>query len=167
VVRTCRGMNQGHIKDLPVCLLTVVTGFGKLTASSHQRVSALGLRGKVLVAGVAAGVASARSCQKLPPCLIEPMPAGSTTDPLLAKAEPISDGGGASGITDLKGRKVSAQRQLQLESGVRMCERNNSADTEVSEEGGGGGAPGARAEIPLQLVEVHGGADGGGAQRRL
>ena len=51
--------------------------------------------------------------------------------------------------------------------------RNNSADTKVSEEGGGGAAPGARAEIPLQPVgktmvrqavprqpmDVHGGAD--------
>ncbi|GAB0181314.1 hypothetical protein GRJ2_000596700 [Grus japonensis] len=55
---------------------------------------------------------------------------------------------------------------------MRRCERNNSADTKVSAEGGGG-APGARAEIPLQPVEkttvrqavplqpmeVHGGAD--------
>ncbi|KAK4828110.1 hypothetical protein QYF61_023472 [Mycteria americana] len=59
------------------------------------------------------------------------------------------------------------------ERGVRTCERNNSADTKVSEEGGGGGAPGTGAEIPLQPVvktmvrqavplqptEVHGGAD--------
>ena len=57
--------------------------------------------------------------------------------------------------------------------GVRICERNNSADTEVGEEGGGGGAPGTRAEIPLQpmvkptvkqavplqAMEVNGGAD--------
>ncbi|CAM9181305.1 unnamed protein product, partial [Bubo scandiacus] len=56
--------------------------------------------------------------------------------------------------------------------GVRMCERNNSADTKVNEGGGGGGAPGARAEIPLQPMvqpmvrqlcpvpmELHGGAD--------
>ena len=42
--------------------------------------------------------------------------------------------------------------QLQLGRGVRICERNNSADTKVSEEGGGGGAPGAGAEIPLQPV---------------
>ena len=35
---------------------------------------------------------------------------------------------------------------------MRICERNNSADTEVGEEGGGGGAPGAGAEIPLQPV---------------
>jgi len=55
---------------------------------------------------------------------------------------------------------------------VRWCERNNSADTKVSE-GGGGGAPGTRAEIPpqpvmktmvrqampLQPMVVHGGAN--------
>jgi len=57
---------------------------------------------------------------------------------------------------------------------VRQCERNNSGDTKVGEEGGGGGARDAGAEsLPLQLVmktmvrqvvhlqpmEVHGGAD--------
>ena len=57
---------------------------------------------------------------------------------------------------------------------MRLCERNNSADTKVSEEGGGGGAQDARAEslplqlvmmtmvrqtVPLQSMEVHGGAD--------
>jgi len=36
---------------------------------------------------------------------------------------------------------------------VRLCERNRSADTKVSAEGGGGGAPGTGAEIPLQPVE--------------
>ncbi|KAK4810824.1 hypothetical protein QYF61_008796 [Mycteria americana] len=70
-----------------------------------------------------------------------------------------------------KGEKKPVQ--LQPKKGVRICERNNSADTKVSEEGGGGGGPGARAEIPLQPVEktmvrqavplqpmeVHGGAD--------
>ncbi|KAK4810707.1 hypothetical protein QYF61_007681 [Mycteria americana] len=64
--------------------------------------------------------------------------------------------------------KISYQKR-----GLRTCERNNSADTKVSEEGGGGSAPGAGAEIPLQPVvktmvrqvvllqpmEVHGGAD--------
>ncbi|GAB0207700.1 AN1-type zinc finger protein 5-like [Grus japonensis] len=34
--------------------------------------------------------------------------------------------------------------------------RNNFADTEVSEEGGGGGPPGAGAEIPLQPMENDG-----------
>jgi len=33
---------------------------------------------------------------------------------------------------------------------VRICERNSPADTKVSEEVGGGGAPGIAAEIPLQ-----------------
>jgi len=36
---------------------------------------------------------------------------------------------------------------------VRIYGRNNSADTKVSEEEDGGGAPGIRAEIPLQPVE--------------
>jgi len=44
-------------------------------------------------------VTSVRSCEKLPPYLIEPLPASSKTDPLLAKAKSISDGGSASGIT--------------------------------------------------------------------
>ena len=35
----------------------------------------------------------------------------------------------------------------------KKCERNNHAHTEVGEEGGGGGAPGTGAEIPLQPVE--------------
>jgi len=58
--------------------------------------------------------------------------------------------------------------------GVRQCERNNSADTKVSEEGGRGGARDAGAEslplqlvwktmvrqaVPLQSMEVHSGAD--------
>jgi len=50
-----------------------------------------------------------------------------------------------------KGRKLlfsSSQKR-----GVRLRDRNNSADTKVSEEEGGGGAPGAGAEIPLQLME--------------
>ncbi|GAB0190694.1 acid sphingomyelinase-like phosphodiesterase 3b [Grus japonensis] len=80
------------------------------------------------------------------------MPAGSKTGPLLAKAEPISDGGSASGITELRrGKKQQLGNKLQPERGVRRCERNSPADTQVSE--GGGGAPGARAEIPLQPLE--------------
>ena len=35
---------------------------------------------------------------------------------------------------------------------MRTCERNNSADFKVSEEEGGLGAPGAKAETPLQTV---------------
>jgi len=36
---------------------------------------------------------------------------------------------------------------------VTICERNNAADTKVSEEGGAEGAACARAEIPLQHLE--------------
>jgi len=40
------------------------------------------------------------------------------------------------------------------ERGVRIHERNNSADTNVSDEGGRGGAPGTTAEIPLQPMKT-------------
>ena len=50
-------------------------------------------------------------CEKLleasPMSDIEPMPAGSKTDPLLAKAKPISSSGSASGITYLRWGKKS------------------------------------------------------------
>ena len=47
-------------------------------------------------------MASVRSCEKLPPCLIQPVPGSSKTDPSLAKAKPISDGGSTFVITYLK-----------------------------------------------------------------
>ncbi|GAB0188269.1 EH domain-containing protein 4 [Grus japonensis] len=83
------------------------------------------------------------------------MPAGSKMDLPLAKAKPkpISDGGSASGITKLRRGKKNHQEQLKPETRVRICERNSPAATKVSAEGGGGDAPGARAEIPLQPVE--------------
>jgi len=99
------------------------------------------------------------------------MPAGSKTDPPLAK--PI-DSGNASGIMYLrKGKTLLRNTSSSQKKGERICERNNSADTKVSAEGGGGGAPGASAEIPLQPMvkttvrqavplqpmEVHGEAD--------
>jgi len=57
---------------------------------------------------VAIGVASVRSCEKLSPCLIKPVPAGSKTDLPLPKAKPISNGGSTSVITYLRnGRKNS------------------------------------------------------------
>ncbi|GAB0176179.1 epimerase family protein SDR39U1 [Grus japonensis] len=79
------------------------------------------------------------------------MPADSKTDLSLAKAEPISHSGSTSGITELRRGKIAAQQQP--ERRVRICERNNPADTKISAEGGGGGAPGTRAEIPLQPLE--------------
>ncbi|OPJ68494.1 hypothetical protein AV530_006123 [Patagioenas fasciata monilis] len=69
----------------------------------------------------------------------------------LAKDEPISDDGSASEMTYLrKGKKLLRKRQP--EEGVRIWERNSPADTKVTEEGGGGDVPGARAEIPLQSM---------------
>ncbi|GAB0181680.1 EH domain-containing protein 4 [Grus japonensis] len=81
------------------------------------------------------------------------MPASSKMDPLLAKAKPISGGGSASGVTELTRGKKPAQQKQQLGTAVRRCERNSPADTKVSAEGGGGGTPGTRAEIPLQPME--------------
>jgi len=69
---------------------------------------------------------------------------GSKTDLPLAKVEPISNGGSASETAYLRRREKPAQ--LQPERGVGICERNNSADTKLSQEGGGGCAPGARVE---------------------
>jgi len=69
----------------------------------------MGLHGKVLVVGGAIGVASVRSCEKLPPCLIKPVPAGSKMDPPPPKAKPISNSGSTSVITYLrKERKKTA-----------------------------------------------------------
>ncbi|PKU46070.1 protein pxr1-like [Limosa lapponica baueri] len=81
------------------------------------------------------------------PCPIEATSAVSKTDPPLAKAEPISHGGSTSGII-FKGKKL--QLNSNWKRGAKICERNNSAGPKVSEEGGGGGAPGTGAEIPLQ-----------------
>ena len=47
-------------------------------------------------------MAAVRSCQKLPPCPMEPTPAGSRMDPPLGKAEPNSDGGSSRGTKYLR-----------------------------------------------------------------
>ena len=60
----------------------------------------------------AIGVASMRSCEKLPPCLIKLVPDGSKTDLLLAKVKPNSNSGSASVITCLRsGRKKTAAKK--------------------------------------------------------
>jgi len=76
----------------------------------------MGLCGKVLVRGEAIGVVSVRSCEKLPPCLIKPVPAGSKMDSLLAKAKPFSDGGSASVRTYLRrGKKNCGETAVNRE----------------------------------------------------
>jgi len=52
-----------------------------------------------------------RSCWKFHLCPMESMPASSKTDPVLAKSEPISDGGSASVITHLR----RGEKKMQLE----------------------------------------------------
>jgi len=62
------------------------------------------------------GVVSVRSCKKLPPYLIKPVPAGSERNPLLAKAKPISEGSSTSVITDLRrGRKNCGEITVERE----------------------------------------------------
>jgi len=80
------------------------------------------------------------------------MPAGSKMDLLFAKAETVSDGGSTSVITYLRTGKKNLPCSSSRERGVRLCERNSSADTEISERGGRGGARDTGADIPLQPV---------------
>ncbi|PKU46962.1 protein pxr1-like [Limosa lapponica baueri] len=83
------------------------------------------------------------------------MPGGSKTDPLLAKAEPISDSGSASVRTYLRRLKKNPAVQQQPEERMRTYDRNNSAYAKVGEEGGGESAPGTGAEIPLEpMVKI-------------
>jgi len=63
-------------------------------------------------AGGAAGVASVRRDQELPPYQTEPVPASSKADPPLAKAEPVSNTGGTSVVMYLRKGKMAAQQQL-------------------------------------------------------
>lgn len=58
-------------------------------------------------------------------------------DVLLAKVEPISGDGSASGIADLRrGKEVTAQEQFQTGyRGVKICEQHNSAARSVEKEG--------------------------------
>lgn len=59
---------------------------------------------------------SVRSYQKLPPCLIETMPASSK----VAKAELISNSARSSGITCLRMEKITVSEPLEPEKEVRI-----------------------------------------------
>ena len=77
-------------------------------------------------------------CEKLlkaSPMSMEPMPASCKTAPPLAKVKPISDHGSAFGLAGLRRGKKNCGGTA-VERGVRLHERNNSADTPVSAEGG-------------------------------
>ena len=75
---------------------------------------------------------------------MEPMPAGSKTDPLLGEAELISNSGNIPEIMSL--RKEGKKKPCAI------AERERSDNSAAPQVGEIGGAPGARAEIPLQPV---------------
>lgn len=61
-------------------------------------------------------------CQKLPPCAIVPMPDGSKTDTLLAKAEPMSasnDGSGSEIVYLTRGKNCCTAATLPVTVGER------------------------------------------------
>ncbi|GAB0203037.1 tRNA:m(4)X modification enzyme TRM13 [Grus japonensis] len=70
------------------------------------------------------------------------MPASSKMDPPLAKAEPISDSGSASGITELRKVKKEGEEVLQAEIPLQPMEKTM-----------------VRQTVDLQPMEIHGGAD--------
>ncbi|KAF4788890.1 hypothetical protein TURU_157090 [Turdus rufiventris] len=74
------------------------------------------------------------------------MSAGSKMDPPVAKAESISDGN-----SDSEMEEGTAQEQVAAREWEYVRERAP-ADPRVSEEGGGGAAPGTSAETPRQPV---------------
>ncbi|KAJ7398159.1 hypothetical protein BTVI_127617 [Pitangus sulphuratus] len=94
------------------------------------------------------------------------MPAGSKMDPLLAKAEPISDSGSASLISEQQGKRVqwqlqreyvrvtALQHQGQWRRSGRRCFRHRSRDSPAAR-----GADRGEAAVPLQPMEVHGRAE--------
>jgi len=67
---------------------------------------------KVLVVGGATGVASGRSWEKLPPCLLKTVTDGSKTDLPLVKDKPVSNSGSASMITYLSREKSPCSKAV-------------------------------------------------------
>lgn len=91
-------------------------------------------------------MASVRRDKGLSPCWTEPISSGSEMDPLLVKAESISN---TSVMTYLRKGKKCCTGVVRKKNVKR--ERNNPADMKVSEEREGSVAPGTRAVFPLQL----------------
>lgn len=96
-------------------------------------------------------MASRKSCQKLASCLTEPISDSSKMDPLLTKAEPISNAGSMSVTAYLRREIIAAQQQPgKEEEHVREAILQTPRSVK-----GGGDTPGANAEIPQQvLVQV-------------
>jgi len=86
--------------------------------------------------GGAIGVASVRSCEKLPPCLIKPVPAGSKMDLMLAKTKEVSDSGSASVVTYLRrGRKNCSETTAEREERDDVKENTLQTPRSVKKEG--------------------------------
>lgn len=77
-------------------------------------------------------MASVRSYWKVPPCLMEPIPAGSKTNLPLAQAETISDGISISGIMYLS--RAENQQQLQQREYVRDKSLQTSGSVKAGKE---------------------------------
>ena len=112
------------------------SGIAKFHTVPLQCDNVLSLCVEALIAGGATGVASIRRCQKLPQSPTEPMTVGSNTDPLLAKDEPISDGGSASVITYLRrGNKNGKETEIEREEWEYVRERFLQTARSVKKEG--------------------------------
>jgi len=85
--------------------------FGNCQKPRQNTNSSIGFAWQGFGSRGAIGVDSVRNCQKLPRCLTDPVPAGSKVDPPLANAEPISDGGSTSMITDLRRGKIKTLQE--------------------------------------------------------
>ena len=91
VLNLPRGVQTGAL-----CSCVAVPKRGTEEGKVRKSSFCLGLAWQVFGSGGVTGVAAVRTCSNLPPCPAEPIPAASKTDPLLAKAEPLSDSGSAS-----------------------------------------------------------------------
>lgn len=99
-----------------------------------------------------AGVASERRHQEPPLFQTEPVPVGSKLDPLLPKAEPISEAGDTSVTINLRKSKNHCAGAVRERNRKNVRERTLQTTRSVKKELGGG-SPSAKAEIPLQPVK--------------
>lgn len=93
-----------------------------------------------------------RRNQGLPLKQTQPVPASSKMDSLLDKAE-LSRDVGSTSVEPYSRKSKKTLHDINCEKGVRKCKRNSPADTKIRQEGGRGGVPDTRAELPLQPME--------------
>lgn len=101
-LKHCRGCHSATLGQVAFpTLLTTLVGCRTLRRRFLVFTYCIGFAWQSFGTGGDIGVASVRSCQEFP--VSDRANASSKMDLLLAKAEPISDGGSASGITYLRG----------------------------------------------------------------